>query len=172
MKLVAFAFAFVALSSPAFAEDPVIHVTAAKVKNCNTDGGGVSCSVGTQTLAKGLQLNLDQLALACPGTAKKKATITLTYEYNDGSVFYRSHIAAQKEHNPDRVTSTPLKDEKTLVDNHDGKPLKKLPGLPACVNEKLIPKASELILSYLDKLHEIDPEVDVRADYELKLEIE
>lgn len=148
---------------------PILRVTGDRVSDCNTDGGPVACSPGTQTLAKGVGVFVDQLQLACPGVKKKtKYKLVLLYEYNDGTVFYFSHPLA--ELHMGKLSSTPVPADDALTDGW-GKPLKKKPGLPACLVTAL-PKIGEQLLLWLDVLRQIDPETDVRATYELNLRVE
>ena len=152
------------------AEPPTVHVRVSKAKDCNTDGGKVMCSVGVQTVAKGLLYGLEDEPIPCEGVKPGKYTLALTYEYNDGSVLFHSHTAARSDYDTKKVLTSPLKDEGTLTDPW-GKPLRKKLNLPACVRERALPRLAGLILRYLDVIRPIDPEADVRATYEVKLEI-
>ncbi|MFO0749906.1 MAG: hypothetical protein U1F43_30185 [Myxococcota bacterium] len=162
--------ALTCLATAAHADDPVVRVKSSKVANCNTDGGDVRCSEGNQLIAKGLPYAIEELNVSCPGAKPGKYKVTLTYEYNGGEVFFMSHVMAEKDRAAQTIKSTPLTDESTLTDGFGGKP-KKLPGLPACLREKAMPKAAELILKWFELVQPIDPESDVRADYQLVFDV-
>jgi hypothetical protein len=168
MLSLAVMFTTTTTAATAHAEDRTVTVKEVPVKDCNTDGGSVSCSVGTKTLAKGLRHYVDELALSCPGANKQQHTIALNYEYNDGLVYYYSHVLATLHDG--KTASQPLPDEAALTDSA-GKSLKKKPGLPACLSSAL-PKIGEKLLAYFEVLRQIDPDVDVRSTYVLKLKVE
>lgn len=166
------ALALVVAASTAHAaepdESPTVASRSVTVRDCNTDGGPVKCSVGTQTLAKGLGHFIDyDLGLRCPGAKRKTHTIKLSYEYNDGVLYYYSHSLAAIRDGKTSSQAVP-NDEELFTEG--GKPLRKKPGLPRCLNEAL-PRIGEKLLAFWEVLRQIDPEVDVRSTYVLKLQV-
>ncbi|TNF32433.1 MAG: hypothetical protein EP329_10230 [Deltaproteobacteria bacterium] len=161
----------VAAGAPAAAaaETPTVHVKQSDVKDCNTDGGRVQCSVGVKTIAKGLFYGLEEQPIACPDVKPGVYTLALLYEYNDGTVLFYSHELASIG-DKQAVKTTPLVDEEALRDAY-GKRLKRLPNLPACIREQAMPRLAGLLLKHLDVIRPIDPDADVRATYTLKLEV-
>jgi hypothetical protein len=155
------------IGSVAHADEPTLRVKDVSVRDCNTDGGDVTCSVGTKTLAKGLLLFAQERASTCAGQKKGKYEIALTYEYNGGELYWFSHALATIHDG--KVTTAPPPADSALVDAW-GAPLKKAPGLPECARALLVPLA-ERLLTWWEVVRQIDPEVDVRSTYVVKLEV-
>lgn len=165
------AFVLAGAASGAHAADPILTLGDIKVRDCGNDGGGFpKCPGGTEVIANGLRNAIEEDKISCAGLKPQSWKLEFDYDYNEGSVlFAHSHVAAQSElvdgaAGRHLIKTFPLTDESTLT-GRDGKPLKTLPHLPACVREVLLPKIGDRILRYLDLLRSIDPSFDFSHEY-------